>query len=295
MKKIILISIIFISLSAPKVFAATITLAPSKNTVGLEEQFYVDVLLDPQNISINGIEGSVTFPENNVSFVRGETGKSLVNFWIAEPKLDKNTISFAGIIPTGFAGVIDPFNPAQKMPGLMVRLVFAGKQPGVGTFSSAPFSLTLNDGKGTALNTFGASTSVNIQNTANPFVYKNPNDLGPKLEASIVRDPNLFDNKYALIFQATDSETGIKDVMIKEGNRDWEKIASPYLLEDQSRRSLIALEAVNFSGASIIITINPLPYKIFSASNIALFIILIVLIFFISRKIYLYLKRKNTT
>lgn len=294
MKKIILFTfIIFTLFFTPKAHASTISLVPSKNSVGIGEQFYVDVMLDPQGISQNGIEGNISFSPNNTSFIRAETGKSLISFWIEEPKLTNNTISFAGIIPTGFDGVIDPFNPTQKMPGLMVRLIFEGKFAGTETFSSAPFSITLNDGKGTTLATQETSASVNVQNIQNPFTFKSQTDVAPKLEAYVTHDPNLFDNKYTLIFQATDSETGIKDVMIKEGNRDWKEITSPYLLQDQSRHSLILLQAVNFSNVSVMFVINPLPYNLFSAGNIALLIIFIVLIFFIIKKIYDAKKRKQ--
>jgi hypothetical protein len=291
-KKIILFTFVCVLFFAPKVHASTLTLAPSKNSVGLGEQFYVDVMLDPQNVSLNGIEGSVTFAENNVSFVRAETGQSLINFWIEQPKLNGNTISFSGVIPGGFDGVIDPFNPQNKLPGLMVRLIFESTQPGTETFSSASTSVTQNDGLGTLLSIPNVNTIVNITNIPNPFVYKNTNDVAPQIQAYVTRDPNLFNNKYTLIFSATDSGTGIKDVMIKEGNRDWKEITSPYLLEDQGRHSVIALEAVNYSGATIITIINPLPYKLFSPANILLFILFIFIIFFIVKKIYESRKRK---
>ena len=292
MKKIILLTFLCVLFFAPKVHAATLTLAPSKNSVGLEEQFYVDVMLDPQDVSLNGIEGSVTFAENNVSFIRAETGQSLINFWIEQPKLNGNTISFSGVIPGGFDGVIDPFNPQNKLPGLMVRLVFQSNQSGTETFSSSPFSVTQNDGLGTLLSIPSASSTINITNTPNPFIYKNTNDNTPQIQAYVTRDPNLFNNKYTLVFNATDSGSGIKDVMIKEGNKNWKEISSPYLLQDQERRNTITLEAVNYSGATIIVTINPLPYKLFSPANILLFILFIFIIFFIVKKIYEKRKRK---
>jgi len=285
-KKIILLAFIFAFFVAPRAHASVINLAPSKNTVGVGEQFYVDVTLDPEDANINGIEGSVSFTPSGISFVRAETGKSLINLWIEQPELKDNTISFSGIIPSGFSGVIDPFNPDKKLSGLMVRLIFEGKQPGAATISSTPFSLTLNDGKGSMTNAPGASVSLDVQNVSVPFAYKNPNDTKPELEAYVTRDPNLFNNNYALVFQAKDSETGIKDVMIKEGNRGWKKITSPYLLEDQSRHSTIALEAENFSGATIVLVINPLPYVLFSKDNVALLIVFIIILFFVAKKIY---------
>jgi len=285
-KKIILLMFVFAFFVAPKAHASVITLVPSKSTVGIDEQFYVDVMLDPEDTAINGIEGSVSFAGDNISFVRAETGKSLISLWIEQPELKDNAVSFSGIIPSGFSGVIDPFNPDKKLPGLMVRLVFVGKKSDMATIYSAPFSLTLNDGRGSIISAPGASVSVVVQNVSVPFQYKNQNDTKPELDAYVTRDQNLFNNNYTLVFQAKDSETGIKDVMIKEGNRSWKKITSPYLLEDQSRHSTITLEAENFSGATIVLVINPLPYVFFSKNNVVLLIVFIIILFFIAKKIY---------
>ena len=280
-KKLILLITISIFFLATKTYASIVTLTPSKDTVGIGEQFYVDMMLDPQNVSVNGVEGNVFFSGDNISFVRAENGKSLINLWMEEPKLNGNNISFAGIIPNGFDGVIDPFNPKQKLSGLIVRLIFESKKPGIANIGAFPLSVTLNNGQGSVENTNNVSTSILIQNIENAFVYNDINDVNPELSASIVRDPNLFDNKYVLLFQARDQETGIKDVLIKEGNRDWKKITSPYLLEDQTRHSDIALQANNFLGSSITITINSIPYDFLSKVSVISLIIFVFIILFI--------------
>lgn len=288
-KKIIVLSLVILCFSIfvnSKVEASTIILKPSSNMVGIGEQFYVDVMLDTNGKIINGFDGLVNFPLSNFSFIRAEEGSSIISFWIEKPTLKGNEITFSGIIPNGFSGVIDPFNPNKRLSGLMTRLVFEAKKEGVAKISLFKSYTTLNDGLGTIDNIPDVDTLITIQNSNNPFIYKSQNDVEPELSAFITRTPDLFNNKYALIFDARDAQTGIKEVLIKEGSRTWKKIESPYLLEDQSRHSIITLQATNYSDSSIVINIESVPYKIFSIRNIIIILLFIILLLFISRKIY---------
>jgi hypothetical protein len=245
---------------ADKVFATTLTLNPSKESLGTGEQFYVDLMLDPQEESINAISGSINFPDDKVSFQRAEDGKSMVNLWVEKPKLEGNNISFAGVIPNGFDGVINPFDQSHKLPGLIIRLVFEAKNPGQIDFSTSTFSLNLNDGLGTEIQAPSAFISVKVGDFSNIFKYIADDNEIPELEAYVTRDPNIYNNKYVLVFKAYDRGTGIKSVMIKEGRSNWKEIESPYLLHDQSRHSTISLQAINFSGAGVSINIDGIPY-----------------------------------
>jgi hypothetical protein len=279
--------ILFLFFVAKDVFASSIFLSSPKNIVGLEEQFYVDLLVDPEGSVINGIEGSINFNDEEISLVRTEEGKSVVGLWIENPKvIEKNIIKLSGVIPNGFDGVIDPFNPKHKLPGIVARFVFKGLKPSESQIITSPFVVSLNDGLGTLENKESSNVSITIQNILTPFVYTDPTDINPELEYEIVRDPNLFNNKYTLIFQAKDKATGIEKVMIKEGKKDWKNIESPYLLEDQSRHSPISLMAINFSGASIIKNIEPLPRDIINPVKIIMIIVFVIFVFIILKKVY---------
>jgi len=289
LKTILIIVLITFSFKA---FASMMILESSKSEIGLHEQFYVDLLLDPETVSINGIEGNITFPEEYLSFIRSEEGKSMVSLWVQPPQLFNNTVRFTGIIPNGFDGVIDPFNQEHKRPGLIVRFVFEAIRSGQISITTPPFTISLNDGKGTIKNIPAVNISIFVNNRENHVIYENNNsDISPELEAYIIKTPNLFDNKYALIFKAIDRSSGIREVMIKEGNKDWKKITSPYLLEDQTRHSIIALQAVNHSGSSVIITIDPIEYK-FTLVDYALLIVFIVILFLIIKKRYVNKNKK---
>ncbi len=286
-KRIFIFCLIFCLFFINKVFAADLILNPSKDSFGLEEQFYVDLMLDPKGESINTILGNISFSNDNVVFLRAEEGKSMINLWVEKPKLDHNKISFAGIISNGFEGVIDPFSPDHKLPGSIIRLVFETRKPGLVDFSTSTFSLYKNDGLGTEIKILPILKSIKINNIINKVRFENKNHQAPDLEAFIVRDQNIFNNKYTLIFKASDKETGIKSVMIKEGRRDWKEIESPYLLKDQSRHSNITLQAINFSGAGTILSINKIPYNWrFLSQTIIVIIIIIFSTIFIFKKIY---------
>ena len=74
--------------------------------------------------------------------------------------------------------------------------------------------------------------------------------------------------------------------MVKEGNRKWKVITSPYLLEDQTRHSIITVQATNYSDSSIIMSIEGLPYKIFSFTNIIIILLFVIVSLFIFKKLY---------
>ena len=175
---------------------------------------------------------------------------------------------------------------SNKKPGLIIRLIFEGLSRGGATITAKPFTLTLNDGSGTTESTLESKQVINVDDTYNPKIYKSKDDTTPELKAYITRDPNLFDNKYTLIFQATDKEGGIESVRVKEGNGDWKEAVSPYLLEDQSRHSTIGVRATNYSGGSAVVDIAPLSLGWLSTSNIVLVLVIIVVVFFFIRKKY---------
>ncbi|MGH2565444.1 MAG: hypothetical protein ACRDE5_13085, partial [Ginsengibacter sp.] len=177
-----------------------------------------------------------------------------------------------------------PFDSAHKLPGTVIRLVFEGLKNSQSEISASPFSLTLNDGLGTTLETIGAQTSIYVSNINKPSVYSTEDTTSPTLEAYVVQNTNLFNNRYVLIYEAVDKDSGIKDVKVREGNGDWKSVKSPYLLEDQTRHSIILVQASNFSGETTSVKIDPLPYKPYSTFIFVALIILLLLIFF--RKTY---------
>jgi hypothetical protein len=292
MKKISLIFFIAIGLLLTKMASAsTMIFAPAEKQVGLHEQFYLDLMLDPEGVSINGIEGQITFPSEYLTFIRAEEAKSMIDLWVQPPTLTDNGIKFMGMIPGGFDGVIDPFNQEHKLPGLMVRFIFEPIKSGQVAVTTPAFNISLNNGLGTIQNISPTSANIIISDKENKVTYENKSNLPPELEAFVDKSPDLFNNKFTLIFKATDKNSGIKEVLIKEGHRKWESITSPYLLKDQSRHSIILLQAVNYSGFNTVVKIDPIPEK-FSIIYFVLLLILIVILFFVFKKGYVNKNKK---
>lgn len=273
-------------LLANKIEASSFQIKSSSDIVGIDEQFYIDIMLDAENRNINGIESYISFPEDKIKFVRYEDGKSMVNLWVEKPYSDSGKIKFSGVMLNGFSGVINPFNPDVKLPGLITRLVFEPKNSGQVDVSIFDSYVTLNDGYGTAEKIPSLKKIIIVQDFSNKYVYNSKSNFSPEISAYIVREKNLYNNHYVLVFDAKDNENGIKEVLIKEGRRDWKAIESPYLLEDQSRHSIITLQATNYSGSSIVLNIESLPKKIFSIKNISIIILILLVSVFIFKKAY---------
>ncbi len=266
--------------------ASNLKIEASKNSFDMEEEFYVDFSLDTEGLSVNGVEGSIKFNNENLSLVRIEEGKSVVSLWVEKPEITaENTIKFSGIIPNGFDGVIDPFNGSYKKPGLLFRAIFKGLKESSSAISAFPINTTLNDGMGTLVQTTSFDLSINITNNTNSHIIKNTSDTPPELDFQIIQNSDLYAGKYVLIFQAKDKEAGIASVKIKEGGRKWVEIESPYLLKDQSRHNSISILTTNYGGISIIKNIDGIPYKIFNKFNLLLLLGVIGL-FILLRKIY---------
>ena len=234
--------------------AATVTVVPPDHTPGVGEQLYVDIMLDPEGVSINGVEQTITFTPSTLSFVRAEDGSSIVALWMERPTVVSGSIELAGIIPNGFSGLIDPFDTAERRPGKIVRLVFAVS--GVGNAAvSTHTTLTRNDGEGSIEPV--ADARVTFATTAIATQTYTPSDtIPPVLVASRTQDPALFDGKYALVFSATDQGSGVAYVEVKEKKHSWKKVSSPYLLEDQTDNATLQVRAVDYAGNDTIVAIG---------------------------------------
>lgn len=263
------------------VSAASVTLAPQVVRLDQEQQFYVDVLLDPEGAAFNGVEGSVQFSSDTLTFIRSEDGNSVVGPWIDRPQIDGDKITFSGIMPNGFDGVIDPFDSHVRKPGTLLRLVFEARAPGIAHITTSNMRITANDGNGTLRTVPDMELSIPISGEINSSVYALQDTHRPTLVASVVTDKKLYDGRATLIFTASDKESGIDRVEVQEGNQASVVATSPYLLEDQSRTSVITVRAYDISGNVTTVTINPI-YTAETIGYILLsFIALIVLVIFI--------------
>lgn len=267
--------------------AAAISIQSAPTSVGQQQQFYVDITIDPQGKAINAIQGSVVFSDDNLSFVRAETGTSNITFFITPPTLKGSTITFAGIIPGGFNGLINPFDAQHRKSGEIMRLVFTGKAAGEAQIIATGTTVADNDGQGTLEIVPDQRVFLAVSTATSPSVYAMHDTNPPLITALIVQDPNLDNGKYTLVFNAVDKQSGIDHVELKEGDADWRTIQSPYVLHDQSRKSILLVRAVDVAGNTSLVTINAAPHS--SNSTVVLCLglfILAAVLYFIKRKYF---------
>lgn len=274
-------------LTASSTFAATqplFLLEGMPTSIDQQQQFYVDVNVDPKGNSFNGIQSTVEFSSDTLSFVRAETGSSIITYFVSTPAAIENRIGFSGIILGGFKGVIDPFDESHSLPGGIVRLVFAGKAKGTAVVRTMDSTVTANNGSGTLQTVTDAAVSAVVTDVVSPSTYTMADGIAPTITASVVQEKDLFDGSYTLLFTATDKQSGIEYVELREGNGEWTRIESPYLLQDQSRKGILSLRAYDAAGNVANITIDPLRSSSSTAAVLVLILIAIIILYVIYKK-----------
>jgi hypothetical protein len=257
-------------------------------TVAQQQQFYVDVVIDPQGKSFNAIQGTIVFSNDNLSLVRTETGSSNVTFFVDPPTLKGNTITFSGIIPGGFSGLINPFDPTHPGPAEIVRLVFMGKAAGEAQIIATGMTIADNDGQGTLETVPDQRSFLSILTTVAPSVYAVHDTTPPLLTASVVQDHDLNNDSYTLVFNATDKQSGIDHVEVKEGSKEWRTVKSPYLLQDQSRKSIISIRAIDNAGNATLVSIDAAPHPSDTAVPIVLIIVSLCIVLYVIKQKYIH-------
>lgn len=281
-KKIIFIALILILWIIPaRSFAVSFNLFTKSNNYQQGSEFYVDVLVDPQGQSINGIDGEISITSSSV--LRIEDGGSVVKNWISRPsatiKGDTTSIVFSGITPNGFGGYAN----SNKKEGLVFRIVLKPQKNGQINLILKNLLVTKNDGEGTSIDVKGKSLTINISNSGTNEKYASIDTERPEVNYEIVNDQNLFEGKKSLVFSVIDSKSGFKNAYVKEGTKDFVLADSPYLLEDQSLRGIILLKVTDNAGNETLVTIRPTLYAylpINSLSILALIVLVCVAIMF---------------
>lgn len=248
-------------------YGAAIELTSQAKDLSVESQFEVSIQLNTEGENLNAVSGSILFPSDTLALQAIRDGDSVVNFWIIKPTeapfTDKlSSVRYSGTIPGGYNGT-----------GKLFSLVFQAIAPTSAAQITAQELVHLkHDGRGTL--TTSASNPLLFQIQAKTDSLTNPDTstlvipltdtTAPLLiEASVVQDRNLYDNKWVVIFFTVDPESGIDHYEIQESNNPeptaepWRTVASPEPLADQSRAQWVHIKAVNRAGLSTIRTLEP--------------------------------------
>ena len=247
--------------------AAVLYLEPSEGTYHVNDTFLVEVRIDVEDKCINVVDVNLSFSQDILKAVNFSRGNSILTLWLKEPLIDQNQglISFTGGIPGGYCGIL-PGDPGKT--NLLGRIIFQVKETNQEQTAKIEFldtsQVLLNDGLGTPakLTSRGAIFTVlpeKLEVPKDEWLQELKKDNIPPefFEIEIHQDPAIFDGKYFIVFSTTDKQTGIDYYEVKEGERDWQRVESPYLLEDQSLGSRIKVRAVDKAGNERVVKYIP--------------------------------------
>jgi len=254
---LVVISLILVvfSVGALEAKAAFLSLEPSQGNYSVGDTFIEEIWLDTEDEEINAVEIHLAYPKGTLEMTDFSDGGSVLELWASKPEIEKQgNVSFIGGVPNGFNG-----------EGLIGKIAFRAIRE---TDAKIEFldnsQVLLNDGKGTSakLNVKGAVFQISTQK---PEISKNEwqeelkkdNTPPESFEIEVGKDPSIFEGKYFIAFSTIDKGTGIDHYEAKEGEKDWQETASPYLLEDQSLKSIIKVRAVDKAGNERIETLFP--------------------------------------
>lgn len=292
-KNVITFFIIGFVLFPAVTLGAKLYLEPASGEYQPGDTFIVEVKIDTEEECINAVEAKLKFSQDVLEAVDFSQGSSILTLWPKVPEINQASglVSFAGGIPGGYCGEI-PGDPGPSH--LLGKLVFRVRETDakqVEIVFQEDSQVLLNDGLGTSakLKTRGSVFTILPEKAEIPkdeWQEELEKDTIPPefFEIEIGKDPAIFDGKYFIIFFSTDKQTGLDYYEVKEGERDWKRAESPYLLEDQALQSIIKVKGVDKAGNERIAEFIPSAQKPFPWWVIIMALFGVLAIFWIWKK-----------
>ena len=241
-KTIILLSVFYFLLFVLPAQAARLYFEPQEAIMGAEKDFSVGVRIDAKN-QINAISAGIFIPPE-IAFVDAVLGNSIINFWVEKPSFDESSriLTFSGIVPGGFQG--------EKEPLLTIKIKTAGQEgKAILTFNKEKTKIYLHTSEGVEdsleLESLTLPISKGKENISVEIIDRYlPEDFKPEIS----RDPNVFENKWFLIFATQDKGLGVDHYEVCEKKKKCVVAESPYLLQNQDLDEEIVVKAVDKNG-----------------------------------------------
>jgi len=241
-KTIILLSVFYFLLFVLPAQAARLYFEPQEAIMGAEKDFSVGVRIDAKN-QINAISAGIFIPPE-IAFVDAVLGNSIINFWVEKPSFDESSriLTFSGIVPGGFQG--------EKEPLLTIKIKTAGQEgKAILTFNKEKTKIYLHTSEGVEDSLELESLTLPIsEGKENMIVEIIDRYLPEDFKPEISRDPNVFENKWFLIFATQDKGLGVDHYEVCEKKKKCVVAESPYLLQNQDLDEEIVVKAVDKNG-----------------------------------------------
>lgn len=301
--------------------AASLYIDPATSLLNRGDAVTMSVRLDTDEETgecINAVDAVITYSDN-IEPVDVTVGDSIFSVWVEKPVInhESHTITFAGGTPNGYCGRVegDP-----RLTNTLAKLVF--RSPGfvIGGDTNNPVASVdfseettayLNDGFGTLVKLGLYGAKVQLDPKAGAVLRNHWKDevsadkIRPEeFSISLQKDEKAFSQKYYIVFNTTDKQTGIDRYEVMEeplaqfgsfqwGRADapWIETRSPYVLKDQSLNSIIRVKAVDKAGNEYIANLIPEESSrtisrdtlyLFMASGIVALILLVIIFTIIS-------------
>ncbi|MCX6797108.1 MAG: hypothetical protein NTX98_01355 [Candidatus Doudnabacteria bacterium] len=258
----------FLLFAANPALAAELILSSSVADLAVGQQFAVDVMLDAQSEAINAVEARILFPQELLKLEQVYETDSIITLWVERPVVAAGAVSFSGIIPGGFSGLLSPYYQGAR-PGQILKFVFSAKQEGKGIIEAQGVKILLNDGQGSESKAEIKNFSFEIKDRvleAGSGVALQDRDSPELFTPQVAQDAMLNGGQKTLIFSAQDKGSGIDYYEVAEqkgkpaenyAGLSWRRAMSPFLLEDQNLESWIYVKAVDKFGNQRIAQVSP--------------------------------------
>lgn len=291
----IFFTVFFLFLFFSPASAADFYFSSNGNPVNVNDEFIVTAKISSAK-KINAVSGKIIYPENFLELKEILTGESVINFWLEEPlDNDGQEIKFSGITPGGFSG-----------ENTLFLLVFQAKNDGLAEVKFSQTEALINDGFGTPDPSSGASFTRQIflpGEGVQPAKFEMTDVVKPEpFSVEIVHSPEIFNDRYAAVFEAEDKGVGIDRYEILEEKKyklfflkiktgSWRIAQSPALLNDQKLKSDVYIKAVDKNGNEAIAGV-PASNAIYWYENRLIWGIIILLVILVALFV-LYAKKKK--
>lgn len=232
--------------------AADLRFEPAQLNLGVGEVAQVEVFLSDIEEPIGALSGTLTLPSDLVLIESVHADKSVVSWWVEEPNVAQNTVSFVGMIPHGFVGALSPSQSGSRRGSLLTLQVRAtattttslrGVDFEAYNVSSTPEPIIIN--------TADLPIRVSGSDFIEPVDIARQDFTPPEFtHVDIMTDAQLFDGSPALIFRTKDKGSGVWYVEFSADQTTWQRITSPHQLPAGSGTRLGMIKVVDRAGNS---------------------------------------------